>query len=161
MNIVRGTHGQLIAFLVLNAWPAHFGLPVLLAIVFFSKKIYRHITFINLCVVFIIIGMWVSWHLVDKPSFTLSLVLPVYCGSFVHIVQPFNWTQSVSTMEVLKDQNPRGCFVCGRLHSSTVCRACESLTYTISTNHLHGRSSSTAVLMLVLYVGSTLYCINN
>ncbi|KAF7776136.1 hypothetical protein Agabi119p4_4529 [Agaricus bisporus var. burnettii] len=79
VNIVRGTHGQLIAFLVLNAWPAHFGLPVLLAIVFFSKKIYRHITFINLCVVFIIIGISASLLFYDgsiegpEPSRMLCL----------------------------------------------------------------------------------------
>jgi len=57
VNIVRGTHGQLIVFLVLNVWPSHFGLPALLAVVLFSKKIQRHITFINLCVAFIIVGI--------------------------------------------------------------------------------------------------------
>jgi len=57
VNIVRGTHSQLIAFLVLNIWPSHFGIPVLLAIVFFSKKIQRHATFINLSFTFIIAGI--------------------------------------------------------------------------------------------------------
>ncbi|KAF8075989.1 hypothetical protein FPV67DRAFT_1649046 [Lyophyllum atratum] len=60
VNIVRGTHSQLIAFLVLNIWPSHFGLPVLLGIIFYSKKIQRHPTFINLCITFIIAGMQVS-----------------------------------------------------------------------------------------------------
>lgn len=57
VNIVRATHGQLVAFLVLNVWPSHFGLPLLLAIVVFSKRIHRHTTFINLCLAFIIVGM--------------------------------------------------------------------------------------------------------
>ncbi|PPQ75534.1 hypothetical protein CVT26_012524 [Gymnopilus dilepis] len=57
VNIVHGTHGQLIAFLVLNMWPSHFGLPVLLGIVFFSKTVHRHPTFVNLCVAFIIVGL--------------------------------------------------------------------------------------------------------
>ncbi|KAF9451747.1 hypothetical protein P691DRAFT_723570 [Macrolepiota fuliginosa MF-IS2] len=57
VNIVRGTHEQLIAFLILNAWPSHFGLPVLLLVVVFSKKVQRHITFVNLCLAFIIIGI--------------------------------------------------------------------------------------------------------
>ncbi|KAF5363741.1 hypothetical protein D9756_000608 [Leucocoprinus leucothites] len=68
VNIVRGTHEQLVAFLVLNVWPSHFGLPLLLAIVLFSKRIHRHITFINLCVAFIIIGV--------------SSSLLLYAGSF-------------------------------------------------------------------------------
>jgi len=55
-NIVRGTHEQLIAFLVLHVWTSHFGLPLLLAIIIFSKKIQRHPTFINLCVAFIVVG---------------------------------------------------------------------------------------------------------
>jgi len=57
VNIVRATHGQLIAFLVLNVWPSHFGLPLLLAVVVFSKRIQRHITFINLCLAFIVVGI--------------------------------------------------------------------------------------------------------
>jgi hypothetical protein len=57
VNIVHGTHSELIAFLVLNMWPAHFGLPILLAIIFLSKKIKRHPTFVNMCIVWIIVGM--------------------------------------------------------------------------------------------------------
>jgi len=57
VNIVRGTHEQLIAFLVLNAWPSHFGLPVLLLVVIFSRKVQRHITFVNFCLAFLIIGI--------------------------------------------------------------------------------------------------------
>lgn len=56
VNIVRGTHGQLILYLVLNMWPSHFGLPMLLGIVLFSKRVKRHPTFMNLCVAFIITG---------------------------------------------------------------------------------------------------------
>lgn len=56
INVVHGTQGQLVLFLVLNMWPSHFGLPVLLAIVL-SRRVKRHATFANLCVAFIIIGM--------------------------------------------------------------------------------------------------------
>jgi len=56
-NIVRGTHEQLVAFLVLHVWTSHFGLPLLLAIIIFSRKIQRHPTFINLCVAFIVVGV--------------------------------------------------------------------------------------------------------
>ncbi|KAG5645789.1 hypothetical protein DXG03_005326 [Asterophora parasitica] len=57
VNIVRGTPAQLVVFLALNIWPSHFGIPLLLAIIWFSKKIQRHATFINLCITFIIAGM--------------------------------------------------------------------------------------------------------
>lgn len=56
VNIVRGTHPQLVAFLFLNIWPSHFGIPVLLAVIYF-KKIQRHATFINLCITFLIGGI--------------------------------------------------------------------------------------------------------
>jgi hypothetical protein len=56
VNIVHGTQDQLIFFLVLNMWPSHFGLPLLLAIVIFSKRVNRHPTFLNLLIVFIIVG---------------------------------------------------------------------------------------------------------
>ncbi|KAF9481978.1 hypothetical protein BDN70DRAFT_830008 [Pholiota conissans] len=56
VNIVRGTHGQLVLFLVLNMWPSHFGLLVLLAVVL-SRRVKRHATFVNLCVTFEIIGI--------------------------------------------------------------------------------------------------------
>lgn len=56
-NIVHATHSELIFFLVLNMWPSHFGLPILLAIVLFSKKVQRHATFINLLIVFMVVGI--------------------------------------------------------------------------------------------------------
>ncbi|KAJ3743395.1 hypothetical protein DFH05DRAFT_1495815 [Lentinula detonsa] len=56
MNIVHGTHAELILFLVLNMWPSHFGLPILLAIVLFSKHVQRYPTFVNLLVVFMVVG---------------------------------------------------------------------------------------------------------
>lgn len=59
VNIVRGTTGELVAFLVLNMWPSHFGLPVMLFIVLFSKRVKRHAIFVNLLVAFIITGVWV------------------------------------------------------------------------------------------------------
>jgi len=57
VNIVHGTHAQLIAFLVLNMWPSLFGLPILVAVILFSKNIQRHPTLINLLIVFIIVGI--------------------------------------------------------------------------------------------------------
>ncbi|KAG6881130.1 hypothetical protein C0993_002732, partial [Termitomyces sp. T159_Od127] len=55
VNIIHGTHPQLIAFLVLNIWPSHFAIPLLFAVIYF-KKIERHATFINLGITFIIAG---------------------------------------------------------------------------------------------------------
>ncbi|KAF9008814.1 hypothetical protein BDQ17DRAFT_1348993 [Cyathus striatus] len=60
MNIVHGSYGQLVLFLVLNVWPSHFGLPLLLLVIFSSKNIQRHPTFINLCIAFIIVGIMSS-----------------------------------------------------------------------------------------------------
>jgi len=57
VNIVHGTKGELALFLVLNMWPSHFGLPLLLAIILLSKRVHRHPTFVNLCVGFIIVGI--------------------------------------------------------------------------------------------------------
>ncbi|KAF5333689.1 hypothetical protein D9611_002278 [Ephemerocybe angulata] len=56
MNIVRGTPSQLTAFLVLNIWTSHAGLPFLLAVVLLAKGVKRHPTFANLCIAFMIIG---------------------------------------------------------------------------------------------------------
>ncbi|KAJ6567209.1 hypothetical protein DFH09DRAFT_454525 [Mycena vulgaris] len=79
VNIVHATESQLILFLVLNMWPSHFGLPILLAIILLSKKVHRHPTFVNLCVGFIIIGVSSSLLLYagkawgDEPSKMLCL----------------------------------------------------------------------------------------
>lgn len=80
MNIVHGTHTELILFLVLNMWPSHFGLPILLSTVLFSKRVQRHPTFINLVIVFIIVGISSSFLAYagktsgPEPSQTLCLV---------------------------------------------------------------------------------------
>lgn len=55
INIVKGTHGQLILFLALNMWTSHLGLPLLLLVILL-KKIQRHATFINLLVSFMVVG---------------------------------------------------------------------------------------------------------
>jgi len=55
-NIVHGTHSQLVGFLVLNMWPSHFGIPLLVAIVLFGK-VQRYATFLNLCFTFMIVGL--------------------------------------------------------------------------------------------------------
>jgi len=57
VNIVHGTHSELIVWLVLNIWPSHFGIPILLAVILFSKGVRRHPTFINLCITFLIAGI--------------------------------------------------------------------------------------------------------
>jgi hypothetical protein len=55
-TLIRGTRSELIAWLVLSIWPSHFGLPLLLAIIIFSKRIQRHPTFISMCLNWIISG---------------------------------------------------------------------------------------------------------
>ncbi|KII95907.1 hypothetical protein PLICRDRAFT_34854 [Plicaturopsis crispa FD-325 SS-3] len=57
VNIIHGTHPELIAYLVLNAWPAHFGLPLLVAIMVFSKKVRRHPTLTNMCITWLVVGL--------------------------------------------------------------------------------------------------------
>ncbi|TFK29254.1 hypothetical protein FA15DRAFT_582694 [Coprinopsis marcescibilis] len=57
VNVVHASREHVIVYLVLNMWPAYFGLPVILLAVTLSKEIRRHATFINLCVVYILIGM--------------------------------------------------------------------------------------------------------
>jgi len=79
-NIIRGTYPQLIAFLVLHVWTSHLGLPLLLAIIVFSKKIQRHSTFINLCLAFIVMGLsasmllWFGKATGPEPSKLLCLL---------------------------------------------------------------------------------------
>jgi hypothetical protein len=55
-NIVNGTPGELTAYIILNFIPAHFGLPVLVALILFSKQVQRHPTFLNLLLAFIVTG---------------------------------------------------------------------------------------------------------
>ncbi|KIK65632.1 hypothetical protein GYMLUDRAFT_240138 [Collybiopsis luxurians FD-317 M1] len=80
MNIVHGTHAELIVFLVLNMWPSHFGLPVLLAAVLFSNRVQRHPTFINLLIVFMIVGIsssllaYAGRTTGPEPSYALCLI---------------------------------------------------------------------------------------
>jgi hypothetical protein len=80
MNIVHGTHAELIFFLVLNIWPSHFGLPILLAVVLFSKKVQRHATFGNLLIVFMVVGISSSLLAYagkasgPEPSYSLCLL---------------------------------------------------------------------------------------
>lgn len=58
-NIVNGTPSELTAFIVLNFIPAHVGLPVLVAVILFSKQVQRHPTFLNLLLAFILTGTYV------------------------------------------------------------------------------------------------------
>ncbi|KIK55180.1 hypothetical protein GYMLUDRAFT_48158 [Collybiopsis luxurians FD-317 M1] len=80
INFIHGTRVELIVFLALNMWSSHFGLPILLATVLFSKRVQRHPTFINLLIVYIIVG--ISFSLLayagkavgPEPSFALCLI---------------------------------------------------------------------------------------
>ncbi|KAF4619541.1 hypothetical protein D9613_005428 [Agrocybe pediades] len=75
VNIVHGTHNDLVLFLVLNMWTSHFGLPLLVGVVLFSKTVKRHPTFVNLCVVFIIAGMLYAGRITGpEPSPILCLL---------------------------------------------------------------------------------------
>ncbi|KAE9404448.1 hypothetical protein BT96DRAFT_1072046 [Gymnopus androsaceus JB14] len=81
MNIVHATHSELVFWLVLNVWPSHFGLPILLATVLFSQKVQRHATFINLVIVFLVVGISSSLlyaisypHFGPEPSPSLCLL---------------------------------------------------------------------------------------
>jgi hypothetical protein len=55
--VVQANHATLVAWLVLNVWPSHFALPLLLLIITLSRKIQRHATFINMLIIWIIVGL--------------------------------------------------------------------------------------------------------
>ncbi|TFK29597.1 hypothetical protein FA15DRAFT_282411 [Coprinopsis marcescibilis] len=57
VNIVHASHAHVVLFLFFNMWPTFLGLPLLLAIITLSKTIRRHATFINQCVMYILIGL--------------------------------------------------------------------------------------------------------
>ncbi|KAH6915206.1 hypothetical protein BKA70DRAFT_569285 [Coprinopsis sp. MPI-PUGE-AT-0042] len=57
LNIVHANHAQLVVFIFMNMWTALLGLPLLLGIIVFSKRITRHGTLINLCAAFILTGI--------------------------------------------------------------------------------------------------------
>ncbi|KAL5527524.1 hypothetical protein ACEPAG_6325 [Sanghuangporus baumii] len=56
-QVVQGNSATLVAWLVLNIWPSHIGLPLLIITILAAKNIRRHATFINLCVTWIIVGL--------------------------------------------------------------------------------------------------------
>ena len=56
-QVVQGDSATRIAWLVLNIWPSHLGLPLLIITILIAKNIRRHATFINLCVTWIIVGI--------------------------------------------------------------------------------------------------------
>jgi len=55
-NIVHANQTQLVVFIFMNMWTALLGLPLLLGIIVFSRRITRHGTLINLCATFILTG---------------------------------------------------------------------------------------------------------
>lgn len=57
LNIVHANHAQLVVFIFMNMWTALLGLPLLLGIIVFSRRITRHGTLINLCATFILTGI--------------------------------------------------------------------------------------------------------
>ncbi|KAH6881255.1 hypothetical protein BKA70DRAFT_1167480 [Coprinopsis sp. MPI-PUGE-AT-0042] len=54
--VVHANHAQLVVFIFMNMWTALLGLPTLLGIIVFSRRITRHGTLINLCAAFILTG---------------------------------------------------------------------------------------------------------
>lgn len=57
VDVINDTHSQLVAFYFLNMWPSHLGLPVLLTATLLSKNVQRHPTFVNLFIVWIVVGL--------------------------------------------------------------------------------------------------------
>ena len=55
-SIVHATHAELVAWVVMNVWPSHLGLPLLISTILLSKNINRHATFINMCITWMIVG---------------------------------------------------------------------------------------------------------
>jgi len=55
-EIVKANHAELVAWLVLNVWPSHLGLPLLVATILLARNIRRHATFINMCITWMIVG---------------------------------------------------------------------------------------------------------
>ncbi|KAI5124754.1 hypothetical protein M0805_005388 [Coniferiporia weirii] len=53
---VQANQAARIAWLVLNIWPSHLGLPVLIATILLAKHIRRHATFVNMCITWMIVG---------------------------------------------------------------------------------------------------------
>ncbi|KAF9535001.1 hypothetical protein CPB83DRAFT_843316 [Crepidotus variabilis] len=68
-NVIQGTHGQLVAFFFFHGWTTFFGLPILLGIMVFSKRVQRHATFINLSVAFLVIGLASNLLLLSGKAF--------------------------------------------------------------------------------------------
>ncbi|KLO16369.1 hypothetical protein SCHPADRAFT_823375, partial [Schizopora paradoxa] len=55
-EVVKASHSELVAWLVLNVWPSHLGLPLLVATILLARNIRRHATFINMIVTWMIVG---------------------------------------------------------------------------------------------------------
>ena len=53
---VIANHDELVAWLVLNVWPSHLGLPILIATILIARNINRHATFINMCITWMVVG---------------------------------------------------------------------------------------------------------
>ena len=54
--VVHANHAELVAWIVMNVWQSHLGLPLLISTILLSKRINRHATFINMCITWMIVG---------------------------------------------------------------------------------------------------------
>jgi hypothetical protein len=57
VNAIKGTYPELVAWLVLNMWPSHLGLPLLIGTVLLAKNVQRHPAFVNMCIIWNIVGL--------------------------------------------------------------------------------------------------------
>lgn len=97
-HLIHGTHSELVMFYILNVFPSHLGLPVLLGVVLFSKRVSRHITFVNFGLTFIIVGISSSLLLYagkttgPEPSIVLCLLQ----ASLVYGMPPLTSTAALA-----------------------------------------------------------------
>ncbi|TFK56127.1 hypothetical protein OE88DRAFT_712810 [Heliocybe sulcata] len=77
--VVHGNHTLTIVWLVLNIWPSHLGLPVLVATIYLSRRVYRNPTFLSMCITWWIDGLassllfWSGHQTGSDPSYGLCL----------------------------------------------------------------------------------------
>lgn len=127
-NIVNGNHSELVVYLVLNIWPSHFGLPLLLLVIMLSKKIQRSTTFLNMLVVWIIVGMCVLHQ--SKLELLLMGSIYVTCRSSTLLCVRISFPLFVTeprldyTQASKLARNHQRCFVCSKPRSSTACLPC-------------------------------------
>jgi len=55
-EVVKANQAELVAWLIMNVWPSHLGLPLLISTILLARHIRRHATFINLCITWMVVG---------------------------------------------------------------------------------------------------------